>query len=518
MNKLKTIKYKTSSGIPSSNGNNSDNSLFDKISKRYSTVRFLRKTTGRKTSAGKQQPVSGSYDMTGRDSDDHKLEIGAPILISKTFIDTDTLDSRDIHLKRQSYSDQSDIYMDANSSTGGANHSSSFGELKFSFYTPETSAKETNGDADNENVYDLPRTNTNKLHIDDSKNFNGIRSKSAVNLHKTELSLCLERTPSLSTVAQQSKQTLGASRTSIDKSVNNLPLVNEYTIPSIANQRTSSKLSLNKNGLNDRSYSYSHDSIAANSSIFDENDPEEEDFDLRSASFQSLEARNLFLSIEELNEITKQINEADEFKPTGEKDLEYCAHRDNLKPSERRITLLRNKNQKLIKMGHKKDKISNAWSDFKTWIGEEKGKIREVVHKHAALQRVGANFKNPPSDANESNDCSDGPEASDSCTNIEVDTKNQSSSSEMSAIVNNSSVNSTNNTNNVPINSINNNSEQINSSGNESSAASTLNRCGSRRVVGAEDIEFNEQMTRSIDSRVKHDVLEVICFLFFFSL
>lgn len=508
MNKLKTIKYKTSSGIPSSNNNHSDNGLFDKISKRYSTVRFLRKTTGRKTSASKQQPISGSYDMTGRDSDDHKLEIGAPILISKTSIDTDTIDSRDISLKYQSNSDQSDIYMDANSSTG-ANHSTSFSDLKFSFYTPETSTKECIDDTDNENVYDLPRTSTNKSQVEDSKNFNGIRSKSAVNLHKTELNLCLERTPSLSTVTQQTKHPMGASRTSIDKSVNNLPLVNEYTVPSTTNQRTSSKVSLNKNGLNDRSYNYSHDSIAVNSSIFDENDLEEE-FDLKSASFQSLEARNLFLSIEELNDITKQMNEADEFKPTGEKDLEYCAHRDNLKPSERRITLLRNKNQKLIKMNHKKDKISNAWSEFKSWIGEEKGKIREVVHKHAALQRVGANFKNPPSSSNAAIDCSDGPNTSDG----EVNGKNQSSGSEMSTTVNINSVNSTNNTNNVPINSNNNNNcDQINSSGNESSANSTLNRYGSRRVVGAEDIEMHEQMTRSIDSRIKHDILEVILFL-----
>lgn len=509
MNKLKTIKYKTSSGIPSSNGSHTDNSLFDKISKRYSTVRFLRKTTGRKTSTGKQQPISGSYDMSGRDSDDHKLEIGAPVLISKTSIDTDTIDSRKVSLNKLNTSDQSDIYMDANSSSGGgANHSTSFGELKFSFYTPDTSVKETNGDVDNENVYDLPRASLNKLHADDSKNFNGVRSKSAVNLHRTELSMNLERTPSLSSVAQQPKHPLSISRTSIDKSATNLPSVNEYCIPAVGNQRTSSKQSLNQHGLNSRGYSYSHDSIAANSSIFDETDPEE-DFDLRSASFQSLEARNLFLSIEELNDITKQINEADEFKPTGEQDLEYCTHRDNLKPSERRITLLRNKNQRLIKVGHKKDKISNAWSDFKTWIGEEKGKIREVVHKHAALQRVGANFQKPPMGSNASLDCNDGPNSNDNCANGESNARNVSNDSDESPIVNKSSVNSTKNTNNVPMKSSNNNSEQTHADGNESSATSTLNGFGSRKVVGAEDNEVNEQLTRSIDSRVKHDVSEV---------
>lgn len=109
---------------------------------------------------------------------------------------------------------------------------------------------------------------------------------------------------------------------------------------------------------------------------------------MKSASFQSLDARNLFLSIDELNDLTRQINESEEFN--NEIDLEYCEHRDKLRPDQRRITLLRNKNAAVIDLEKKKEKISHAWSGLKSWLGEERVKLKDVVQKHASMQRVGA--------------------------------------------------------------------------------------------------------------------------------
>ena len=43
----------------------------------------------------------------------------------------------------------------------------------------------------------------------------------------------------------------------------------------------------------------------------------------------------------------------------------------------------------LIDFDRRKAKITKKWSGFKSWIGEEQGRIREVVQKHAAMQRVG---------------------------------------------------------------------------------------------------------------------------------
>lgn len=348
MNKLKSMKYKTDEGV------NNDYSIFDKISKRYSNIRF-RKSANRKDAQANS--FTGSYDMNGRNSEDHKLEIGAPILISKTTIDGDSIidtshyrHSDCIQLQRSS--DNSDSYHDAHSSL----------DTQQSSFNSSISSNDDNAYA---KIKPLPIT----VEVNNNGNFTGNRSKSATNLHKTELSVYLQRSPSME-ISNHFAQPLSIKAN--HNGYNGFRAISKHSIES------------------DSSYLNSRHSVAVNGSVIDE---EALDFDMKSASFQSLDARNIFLSIEELNEITRQINESDEFCATSEDQLEYQIHRDNLKPCERRVTLLRNKNQKFLNIAPKRDKLTNAWSGFKNWIGEEKGKIKEVVNKHAAMQRVGANSK-----------------------------------------------------------------------------------------------------------------------------
>lgn len=330
MNKFKTMKYKT---------NTTDVGLFDKLSK-YSTVRFLRsKSNGRKnvqTTPSSTQPLSGSYDMNGRESDDHKLEIGAPILISKTTLDFDTIDP----IKENNISsDQSDVFLDANSSSATTPNDS-----KSSYHSITTSIDDNDNNViklnEKQKSSTLDTTNTN-LKLFSTTN----RSKSTTNLHKAELSIYLDRK---------------RSNENYNRSMSNL------------NHNIESKLSLTNN--NDNNF-IKIDIDNNDNAIYDE-------FDLKSASFHSLNAQNIFLSIDELNDITKQLNENDEYKSLNLNDLDYCKHRDNLRPCERRITLLRNKNPNFFIANGKKDKLTNAWCDFKLWIGEEKVKIKDVVNKH----------------------------------------------------------------------------------------------------------------------------------------
>lgn len=126
-----------------------------------------------------------------------------------------------------------------------------------------------------------------------------------------------------------------------------------------------------------------------------------DDFDLKSASFEDLkERRQVFLSIEEFNALTKEIkdNEEEFNNSITVIDQEYCDHRSNLRPNQRRVTLMRNKPTSKIQLNltDKKEKITSAWSGFKHWIGEERGKIKEVVQRHSALQRVGAGTHKSP--------------------------------------------------------------------------------------------------------------------------
>lgn len=356
MNKLRSAKYKTDESLQN------DHSIFDKITKRYSNVRFLRKSANRKDSP--PNTFTGSYDMNGRNSEDHKLEIGAPILISKTTIDTDSIIDTSLYRhsdcsQLQRNSDHSDSYHDANSSLD----------------TQQSNFHSSVSSNDDESAYaKIKPLPIKTIEVNNNGNFIGNRSKSATNLHKTELSVYLQRSPSME-ISNHFAQPL--SLTSNYNVYNGFRTVSKHSIES------------------DSSYNNSRNSVAVNGSVVDE---DALDFDMKSASFQSLDARNIFLSIEELNEITRQINESDEFRSLDNHQLEYQIHRDNLKPCERRVTLLRNKNQKFLNITPKRDKLTNAWSGFKNWIGEEKGKIKEVVNKHAAMQRVGAHSKSTNSE------------------------------------------------------------------------------------------------------------------------
>lgn len=371
MNKLKSMKYKTDDSL-----HNNDHSIMDKLSKRYSTVRFLRSKSSTRKDAAANNSLSGSYDMNGRNSDDHKLEIGAPILISKTAIDTDTIDTRkyrhcnNVHSQSEQSLNQSDIYQNANSSLDIQQQSLCSTDLKNSQQSIESN--DENGyeyDKIMHRLSDPTEVNNNN----GSGNFVGNRSKSATNLHKTELSVYIQRSPSMD-IANR-----------FGKTITSKHLCNRSH-----DKRTLSKQSIETDN---SSFNNSRNSIAVNGSMFDEDTL---DFDMKSASYQSLNARNIFLSIEELNEITRQINESDDFRieTDNNEDLEYQIHRDNLKPCERRVTLLRNKNQsRFLNITPNRDKFTNAWSGFKSWIGEEKGKLKDVVNKHAAMQRVGASMK-----------------------------------------------------------------------------------------------------------------------------
>ncbi|XP_055591421.1 uncharacterized protein LOC129743412 [Uranotaenia lowii] len=399
-------------------GGRSPSNLLDKITRRYSAIgsRLMRKSPGRKS--GVADPITGSYDMSGGRSDDFRPEIGVPILISKTmkfdFDDepgnppTNNLSSSTLAVSpRQSQSpvpvsvatrstsddSENDIFVDANSSLPN------FSDIKFTFLATES----------NNNHRDCPDEN-NKENMQKS------RSKSAHNLHQPELRLSLDKTPSLNFSALSNG---GLQTTSI--TVPNSPAVDSiYDFPrstkvddcsfdldhanlilneinlSLVNdggdvdhhpdQHLYHNVPPQSNGgiLHNHAFEY-----AGSNQSFHSNSTQEEEFDLKSASFQSLDARNLFLSIEELEEITRQINESsDIFKETSN---EYCEHRKQLHPTERRLTLLKNKSshKHFIDFDKKKAKLTRKWSGFKHWIGEEQDKIKEVVQKHAAMQRVG---------------------------------------------------------------------------------------------------------------------------------
>lgn len=410
MNKIKTLKYKT---------NNGENSIFNKITKRYSNVKFLRSSSNgnnpcssstnnglKNVTTSQPNSSSGSYDMTG----DLKREIGAPVLISKTSIDVDNIQPKIHKPNQQKFESESPLHLN---------------DTKFSF-----PSNYDNGDS----AVDTPMSKSRDLQ----KN----RSKSATNLHKSEIKVFLQRAPSLLEI-QTSETNIVNSSSSYQKlmSHNNINYHQKYTknkqsspppavllsqcndnnkslqnciirkpSPSDENNQimfakdqqqrdsdnyyddehynlsSSSGKHFNDTNKNNRD-SFGSTTAMTYKSISGDDDEADVDHDLRSTSFQSLDARDLFLSIEELNEITQQLDDSEEYQ--HEMDLEYCEHRDKLRPDERRITLLRNKNHSVMNLDRKKEKISHAWSGLKHWIGEERDKIKDVVQKHAALQRVG---------------------------------------------------------------------------------------------------------------------------------
>lgn len=403
----------------------SSSNILDKITKRYSAIgsRLMRKSPNRKSVVA--DPITGSYDMTGGRFDDFRPEIGIPILISKTTkfdFDSDvpidqpqqqqqphqstprpSRSPAPISITTRSTSDDSenDIFVDANSSLPN------FSDIKFTFL-PENN--------NNYSTYLDENDKENQVHLQ------RLRSKSAHNLHQPELRLRIEKTTSLN-LSGLSNGDLAAAATSI--TVPNSPAVDSiYDFPRSTKVDDSSynldhaslilneiNLSLVSGGdtthlyhnLPNGSHVTSSNGVLHNAAFeysgsnqsFRSNSTQEEEFDLKSASFQSLDARHLFLSIEELDEITRQINESDIFKETNN---EYCEHRNRLHPTERRLTLLKNKTapKHFIDFDKKKAKLTKKWSGFKHWIGEEQDKIKEVVHKHAAMQRVGVEVSRQP--------------------------------------------------------------------------------------------------------------------------
>lgn len=401
------------SSLSASSGN-----LFDKLTRRYSGIgtKFLRKSPGRK---GSHDVVSGSYNMTGNQSDDLKPEIGLPILISK--IDRTDLDAipPGPYSPTLSTDSENEVFVDATSSLHN------FAEIKFSFLPENTSSPNSSIEADSYDLVDRPaRINKNK-------------SKSAQNLHKSELKIFLKRTPSLEAIddyendaddeqcydfpkkrmppveikissvvqltqqEEQEQQQTTSDSSDINDEPPIVPVPDNNKIYTTTIQHHISSHSDNNNDecqnipitycSNSRGESIKSNNSnksTNNSSVNDDDD--DDDFDFKSVSLQSLNGKNIFLSFEELNEITRQINESEDFNQ--EIDYEYCEHRDNLKPSERRITLLRNKEtNRFINLNVRKDKFAKKWTGVKHWISEERGKLKEVVQRHAALQRVGGN-------------------------------------------------------------------------------------------------------------------------------
>lgn len=460
MDKLRNLRNKTKSESINSN----PNGILDKITKRYSTVssKLLRRSPGR-NSNGTGQPISGSYDMTGGNSDDHKPEIGAPILISKTILDSEYLDTNVTSLNNNNINSnnnnhitvdggkspnpsttdsENEVFLDASNNLIPSN----IGDIQFKFFPDELS-----GDDDASS-----RTSTLKRSS---------QSKSTQNICKTELQVFLQKSPSLEFHTAESCYDFPKRITSptivIDsgaddstKIILNNSILSTNTDTTMLDNNQSVAMDLkeevilarelflsieklnqsaageteknddhHREGINDKSIeddeqcvtpikylsnpslemdqlldqNHHHHHISDTEYDDENNDHCSErkysskdsdcsslkDFDMKSVSFESLhcKADSEFISIDELDWIKEEFNRSI--------DLEYCDHRDNLKPNERRITLLRNKNNRLVNLGEKKEKITNAWSGLKNWIGEEKGKIKEVVQRHAALQRVG---------------------------------------------------------------------------------------------------------------------------------
>lgn len=378
MNTLRNLKYRNTNNVPISGAtsstpitkhNTNAKGVFNKLTKRYANLRFLRTSPGR---PGNAQPVAtGSYDMRGG-SEDLKREIGAPILISKTCIDMDTTDCQ-----------PSEAWRNVGPS----------GDRALS--TVHINKRIT--------VHDDGRP---RDHAQTDKTaLRQTRSKSANNLHRSEIKVFLHRAPSLNTDFSEDQANL----TSQSHRNDSVQRSSEYSgtpepISSLQQTRSkgtfsrrlsstsdansiaySSKDSLNISNIRNESStegSFSHDSLTGH-----ESSPDEMVVEFRTHNFQTLDARNLFQSIEELNEITRKLNESDEFDQHI--DLEYCEHRDNLRPDQRRITLLKVNHSGVLGLEQKREKLGHAWKGLKHWIEEKEVKVKDAVQKHAAMQRVG---------------------------------------------------------------------------------------------------------------------------------
>lgn len=418
----------------------------------------------------------GSYNMTGSHSDDHRLEIGAPVLISTTTLDTDRFDVTEARLKQigggiaqtssivrtlTPKSSDEDEFVDARSTPHRMERidqdeeqeqekvpvaiedvkpsEDTPGEVKGldedieedqeQFQTPkhqaepftetkielETAVKEAIAIATPPKTPEPPVVEPpiRRPRIARQQ----MQSQSVQNLHRSELKVYLHKTNSMvldMNVTAPAKlgnldlnlpelpELFGASELSLAASDNDNKENNE---PAAKPQLETPRTPIPNGGFAaQQAHFKSLDSLYFNSKISQRSSQQsshqslassnggEFDFDLKSVSYQSLNAQNLFVSIDELQELSRQINESEDF--SREIDLEYCTHRDQLRPSERRITLLKNKNQTLINFSHNKEKLRKGWHGMKNWLGEESSKIKEVVRQQTPLKRLAQSRNN----------------------------------------------------------------------------------------------------------------------------
>lgn len=458
--------------------------MFTKLTKRYANVKFLRSNPGRQGGASAQPVSTGSYDFTTAEL---KREIGAPILISKTCIDMDTTDCRVTQYSADNGAQTS--------TTPGIGHghkslptsptvpaNASDEDTRFQYVTARPQSSQLRLSNDNNGTPSNPMWQPSGTSTALRKN----RSKSASNLHKSELRVFLQRAPSLKLEANNNGEANNAAvaaanctyedivarppslspppptlrclndngydHNEVNNGADNSPANSQHTLSpqqqnhhhrkstssstssvpyaTVAYANTSGSVASPTNNKHNattltsstttygsrdslnlalatssREPSFSRDSLAppstrsasASPSAYAADEPRNNNpFD----DSGGLNAQDLFRSIEELSAITQQLNESDEFAAGNafpgdvsatDDDRAYCEHRDQLRPDQRRITLLRNKGSSVLNLhALKREKLGNAWSGLKTWIGEEGGRIKEVVNKHAALQRVGA--------------------------------------------------------------------------------------------------------------------------------
>ncbi|KAH8265816.1 hypothetical protein KR038_003312, partial [Drosophila bunnanda] len=425
----------------------------------------------------------GSYNMTGSHSEDHRLEIGAPVLISTTTLDTDRFDVTEARLKQigggiaqtssivrtltpkssdeeefvdarstphlmermdrdqeeqdveQDVKPAEDLDMKGNIDMAGClDEDIEEEEEQDQFQTPKHHPAEScptpspdlltkiEAEIAIKDAITPPKTPDEPSAVVEPPMRRPriarqqMQSQSVQNLHRSELKVYLHKTNSVAldmnvtAPAQLGNLDLnlpelpelyGASELSLAASDNNkendeptekplqelprTPIPNGGFAAQQAHFKSLDSLYFNSKLSQRSSRQSSHQSLASsNAGDFD--------FDLKSISYQSLNAQNLFVSIDELQELTRQINESEDF--SREIDLEYCTHRDQLRPSERRITLLKNKNQTLINFSHNKEKLRKGWHGMKNWLGEESSKIKEVVRQQTPLKRLAQSRNN----------------------------------------------------------------------------------------------------------------------------
>ncbi|KAH8408992.1 hypothetical protein KR009_004911, partial [Drosophila setifemur] len=436
---------------------------------------------------------TGSYNMTGSLSEDHRLEIGAPILISTTTLDTDRFDVTEARLKQigggiaqtscivrtlTPRSSDEEEFVDARSTPQemdreeepehreqeqkekqeqeqGIQEDPIEKELQIMEDQKEPEELE---DQDQDH-YETPKHEAEEKIFPPNPAVEApmkrpriarkqMQSQSVQNLHRTELKVYLHKsnsmaldlnvtapaslgldlnlpvlselygTSDLSLAASDNKENEPEKKPSLERSPipNGGFLAQQPHFKSLDSFQLSSKMS---------SQQSSRQSLVSSNGEFD--------FDLKSVSYQSLNAQNLFVSIDELQELSRQINETEDF--SREIDLEYCTHRDQLRPSERRITLLKNKNQTLINFNHNKEKLRKGWHGMKHWLGEESSKIKEAVRQQTPLKRLAQSRSNLNQSQTDASRQSMSPERSrrdvtESCEDVTQRTEMESSMSQ----------------------------------------------------------------------------------------